>query len=55
MPLIICEIELDLPWSRNCVIREILRAFNAVPNTNPVRYEVTSQATSATYNVYTVQ
>ena len=49
--LINCEIELDFSWSRNCVISEILRTFRAVPNTNPIWYEATSQTTSATFQI----
>ena len=46
MPLINCEIELichgqDL----SCVITEISRTYRAVPNTNPIRYQVTSETT----------
>ena len=51
LPLINCEIELDLSWSRYCVISEISRTFEAVPNTNPVRYQVTPQTTSATFQI----
>ena len=49
LPLINCEIELDLSWSRYCVITEISRTFGAVPNNNPVRYQVKSQAAGATF------
>ena len=45
MSLIICEIELDLSWSRNCVTTEILRTYN------PVWCEVTLQATSGTFQI----
>ena len=51
LPLINCEIELDLSWSRYCVISEISRVFGAVPNTNQVRYQVTSQTTNATFQI----
>ena len=51
LTLIDCEIELNLLWSRYCVIYEISRTFAAVPNTNPVRYQVTSQTTSATFQI----
>ena len=37
-PLINYEIELNLSCSRNCVITEISRTFNAIPNSNPVWY-----------------
>ena len=43
--LINWEIELDLQWSKSCVITEILRTYKAVPNTNPIR----SQKTGATF------
>ena len=46
LPLINYEIDFDLSWSRYCIISEILRAFEAVPNPNPARYRVTSQAAS---------
>ena len=49
LPLINCEIELDLSWSRYCVITEISRTFGAVPNNNPVRYQVKSPAAGATF------
>ena len=35
-PLINCEIELDMSWSRYCVISEICRTSRAAPNTDPV-------------------
>ena len=46
-----CELELDLLWSRYCVISEISRTFEAVPNTNPIRYRMTSQTTNVTFQV----
>ena len=49
--LINCEIELDLSWSIYFVITEISRTFGAVPNTNPVRYHVTSQTAGATFEI----
>ena len=39
--LINWEIELDLQWSKSCVITEILRTYEAVPNTNPIRSQAT--------------
>ena len=51
MPLISCETEIDLSWSRYCIITEISRTFNAVPNTDPVRYQVTSETNSATFQI----
>ena len=47
LSLVNCEIELDLSWSKHCVISKTSRTFGAVPNTNEVRYQVTSQTTSA--------
>ena len=38
LPLINCEIELDLSWSRYCIITEISRTYGAVANTNLARY-----------------
>ena len=40
-----------MSWSRHCVITEISRTYGAVPNTNTVRYQVTSQTTSATFRI----
>ena len=51
LPLINCQIELDLSWSRYCVISEISRTSRAVPNTNPVRYEVATTTNSATSQI----
>ena len=48
--LINCE-KLYLSWSGYCVILEISRTFGVVPNTNPVRYQVTSQTNSATFQI----
>ena len=40
LPLINCEIELDLKWTKNFVISEISRILRAVdPNANSVGYE----------------
>ena len=50
-PLLNCEIELDLSWSRYCVISEISRTSKAVPNTNLVRYEVKATTNSATFQI----
>ena len=37
--LIKCEIELDLRWTKNCLISELSRTFGAVnPNAYPVVY-----------------
>ena len=51
MPSINYEIELDLKWTRNCVITETSRTFGTAPDTNPVRYQVTSQTTRATFQI----
>ena len=51
LPLTDCEIELDLSWPRYCLISEISRTFGAVPNTNPVRYQVTLQITGTTFHI----
>ena len=43
LPLINCEIELDLPWSRNCVISEISRtAAVAVNPSKSVTFQIIS-------------
>ena len=54
LPLINCEIELHLKWSKNCVISEISRTFRAVPNTDPVDDQVTTATTSATCQINNV-
>ena len=46
-----CEIELGLSWSRYCVITEISRTYGAILDTNPDRYQVTSQTTGATFQI----
>ena len=51
LPLNNCEIELDLSWSRYCVISEISRTSRAVPNTNPVNYEVATTTNSAIFQI----
>ena len=52
LPLINCEIELYLRWTKNCVISEISRAFRVVnPNADPVEYEVVTQTTGATFQI----
>ena len=48
LPSTNCKIELDLSCSRYCVITEISRTFRAVPNTDPVRYELV-KTNSATF------
>ena len=44
-------IELDLSWSRYCVITEVSRTFRAVPNADPVRYESMTTTNSATFQI----
>ena len=47
-----CETELDLRWESKCITTEISKAFRAVdPNADPVKYEVTSQTTRATFQI----
>ena len=46
--MINCEIELELRWTKNCVISEISRTFRVVdPNANPVVYQVVTATTRA--------
>ena len=41
LSLINCEIELDLKWTKYCVIAEISKTFRAIDrNANPVVYQV---------------
>ena len=48
--LINSEIELDLKWTKNCIISEILRTFRAVdPNASPVMYEFVTATTGASF------
>ena len=43
-------------WERNCIITKISRIFRAVdPNADPVVYELTSQTTSATFQINNAQ
>ena len=51
MPLNNYEIEFDLSCSRYCVISEISRTSRAVPNTNPVRYELATTTNSTTFQI----
>ena len=51
LPSTNCKIELDLSCSRYCVITEISRTFRAVPNTDPVRYELVKTANSVTVQI----
>ena len=47
LPLINCEIELDLSWSKNCVISEILKTPEVVGD-NPVEATLITGATFQT-------
>ena len=38
------EIELGLRWTKSCVISEISRPFRAVPNVDPLGYEMVTEA-----------
>ena len=50
LPLINCEIELDLKWTTNCVMSEIPRTCRVVnPNADPVVYEVATTTIGATF------
>ena len=51
LPLINCEIELDLPWSRYCVISEVSRTSRGISNTDPVRYKVATTTNSITFQL----
>ena len=51
VPLVNCEIELDLSWSWNCIISELSRTSRPVPNANPVWYEVATTTNSATCQI----
>ena len=55
LPLINCDIEFDLSWSRYCVIYEISKTSRAVSNTNPVRYEVVITTNNATFQINNVK
>ena len=51
LPLINCEIELDLKWEKKCVISEISILPTALnSHANPVEYEVVT-ATVATFQM----
>ena len=50
MLLINCEIELDLSWSRFCVISEILRTY-AVPANSPVPAVEATQTIEAIFQI----
>ena len=46
-----CENELGLRCAKNCVISEVLRAFKVFPNSDPIAYQVATQANSATFQI----
>ena len=49
LPLINCEIGLDLKWTKNCVISEIYKTLEvpANPNANPPNSPIQATATTA--------
>ena len=52
LSLINSEIELDLKWTKNCVIAEVSRTFRAVdPNDDPVVYELVIATAGATFQI----
>ena len=52
MPLINCEIELDLKWSKYCVLSEVSRKFREVDaNVAPVVRKVATATTRATFQI----
>ena len=51
LPLRNCEIELDLRWSKTCVISEISKTFREVPNADPVEYRVVTATTGAIFHI----
>ena len=54
LPLINCKMELDLPWSKNCIISEIsiIPRISPNPNANPHVQKIAAiQTTSATFQI----
>ena len=52
LPMINYEIELDLKWTKSCVISEISKTPRAVdPNANPVVYELVKTTSGATFQI----
>ena len=49
LPLINCEIELDLIWTRSCIISEISRTSIVIGN--PTAREVATETTAATFQI----
>ena len=52
MLLINSEIELDLSWSKECIITELSITFIAVdPNADAVTYELATETVGATFQI----
>ena len=52
LPLINCEIELDLKWTKNCVTSGLSRTFRVVdPNANLAEFEVVTATTGASFQI----
>ena len=53
MPLISCEIEPDLKWTKNCVLSEIsiTPRIAGNPNARPVQAREAKQTTGATFQI----
>ena len=51
MPLINCEMELDLSWSRYYIISEVSWTSRAVSDTDPVEFEVETATNSTTFQI----
>ena len=51
MPLINCEMELDLSWPRYYIISEVSWTSRAVPDTDPVEFEVETATNSTTFQI----
>ena len=51
MPLINCEMELDLSWSRYYIISEVSWTSRAVPDTDPVEFELETATNSTTFQI----
>ena len=53
LPLIKCELEIKLKWTKNCLISETSRTFRAVdPNTYPVVYQEETATTGAMFQIH---
>ena len=51
LPLIKCEIEPALKWTKKILISEILRTSRAIPSTDPAEYESVTATTGATFQI----